>query len=110
MFEEFEQFAQITTTFPISWKKDFYDYTEGGFEINLSDKKVQLIFGDTIWYIDKTDDLTVGQVFDQIYHSSFLSGKKYRLELDKWCAMGSDVFFAMPINKAYPCQGRLFLN
>ena len=108
--EEFVQFAQITITFPISWEKKFNDCTEGGFEINLSVKQVQLIFGDTMWYIDKTEDLTIGQVFDQIYHSSFLSGKEYRLELDKWCAMDTDVFFALPLNKAFLCQGRLFLN
>ena len=94
----FTQIAQIVmeSDFPFPWEKDFHFGEKYGFEINLLGSKVQLVFGKTIWYIGKADDLTVGQVFDQIYHSSFLSGKEYRLELDEWCAMGSDVFLRCP--------------
>ena len=106
---EYSQFAQITTHFPISWRNN-YNLGTGGFDINLSQDKIELVFGDSIWYITKSDDLTIGMVFDQIFNSTFLAGKSYRLELDAWCAMNTDDFFALPLNEAFLCQGQLYLN
>jgi len=109
IYPEYNQFAQITTHFPISWRNNYNSGT-GGIDLNLSKKHIQVVFGDSIWYITKSDDLTIGMVFDQIYHSTFLGGRSYRFELDAWCAMNTDEFFALPFNKAFLCQGQLYLN
>jgi len=116
---EYSQFAQITTHFPIAWRNNYITGT-GGFDINLSAEKIELVFGDNTWYINKSDDLTIGMVFEQIFRSHFLAGqyavppdfgpRSFRLELDKWCAMNTDDFFALPLNKSFLCQGQLYLQ
>jgi hypothetical protein len=108
MNENVHQFAQITTYFPISWRNTFNRGT-GGIEINVTQDKsqVEFVFGDDIYRIEYTDEITVGQVFDAMYGLPPLAGtgkkSQFRLELDEWCQMDADTL----LHRAALCQGCL---